>query len=203
MDVIEGLKKLFRFRTPNPALPFSVVFKKLKNILERNNRILELMADMGDKLGGEYVFDRKYVIDISEEVSDLVFKLISDLCVMHQSENVDLFIAFERIQYEIQEELAGRRAFPVTRPAILLDELNSDLNDEAGNKFANLGDLRNTLGLPTMDGFVITTKAFFDFMSANGLPGYIEQSLAAWDKKDERAFDAICHEVRQRILKGT
>jgi len=203
MNVIEGLKQFFRFGSPQPTLPFSVLFKKFRSVLERNNCILELMADMGDKLGGDYVFDRQYVVDISERVSDLVFKLISDLCVMNQCENVDLFIAFERINYEIQEELAGRRAFPLTRPAILLDELNSDLDDEAGNKFANLGDIRNTLGMPTMDGFVITTKAFFDFMSANGLPGYIEHSLAAWDKKDERAFDAICHEVRQRILKGT
>ncbi len=139
MNVIEGLKQFFRFGSPQPTLPFSVLFKKFRSVLERNNSILELMADMGDKLGGDYVFDRQYVVDISEKVSDLVFKLISDLCVMNQCENVDLFIAFERIQYEIQEELSGRRAFPLTRPAILLDELNSDLDDEAGNKFANLG----------------------------------------------------------------
>jgi pyruvate,water dikinase len=204
MDVIEGLKQLFHsWSPPKPGLPFSVLFKKFKSILERNNRILELMADMGDKLGGDYVFDRQYVLDITEKVSDLVFKLISDLCVMSQCQNVDLFIAFERIQYEIQEELAGRRAFPMTRPAILLDELNGDFSDEAGNKFANLGDIRNILGLPTMDGFVITTKAFFDFMAANGLPAYIERSLAAWDRKDEAAFETMCHEVRKRILGGT
>jgi pyruvate,water dikinase len=148
------------------------------------------------------VFDRQYIVNISEKVSDLVFKLISDLCVMSQSQNADLFIAFERIQYEIQEELAGRRAFPMTRPVIPLDELNGDFSDEAGNKFANLGDIRNILGLSTMDGFVITTKAFFDFMGANGLPGYIEHSLAAWDRKDETAFEAMCREVRTRILKG-
>lgn len=205
MDVIGGMKRLFHIESPppRPVMPFSVLFKKFKSVLERNNRILELMADMGDKLGGDYVFDRQYVVDISEKISDLVFKLISDLCVMSQCQNVDLFIAFERIQYEIQEELAGRRALPMTRPAILLDELNGDFSDEAGNKFANLGDIRNILGLPTMDGFVITTKAFFDFMRANGLPAYIEHSLASWDGKDERAFEAMCHDVRNRILKGT
>ena len=204
MDVIHGLKELFSFWSPpKPTLPFSVLFKKFKSILERNNRILELMADMGDKLGGDYVFDRQYVLDISEKIGDLVFKLISDLCVMTQNENVDLFIAFERIQHEIQEELAGRRAFPMTRPAVLLDELNGDLNEEVGNKFANLGDIRNTLGLPTMDGFVITTRAFFDFMEANGLPKHIEHCLATVDVKDETAFEAMCDDVRGRILKGT
>jgi len=142
MDVIHGLKGLLSFWSPQkPTLPFSVLFKKFRSILERNNHILELMADMGDKLGGEYVFDRQYVLDISEKVGDLAFKLISDLCVMTQNENVELFIAFERIQHEVQEELAGRRAFPMTRPAVPLDELNGDLNEEVGNKFANLGDI--------------------------------------------------------------
>ncbi|HYA42314.1 MAG TPA: PEP/pyruvate-binding domain-containing protein [Syntrophobacteraceae bacterium] len=204
INVIDGLKGLFSFWSPQkPTLPFSVLFKKFRSILERNNRILELMSDMGDKLGGDYVFDRQYVLDISEKIGDLVFKLISDLCVMTQNENVDLFIAFERIQHEIQEELAGRRAFPMTRPTVLLDELNGDLNEEVGNKFANLGDIRNTLGLPTMDGFVITTRAFFDFMEANGLLSHVENSLAALDAKDEAAFEAMCDDVRGRILKGT
>ncbi len=204
MGVMHGLKDLLSFWSPQkPTLPFSVLFKKFRSILERNNTILELMSDMGDKLGGEYVFDRQYVLDISENVGDLVFKLISDLCVMTQNENVELFIAFERIQNEIQEELAGRRAFPMTRQAVLLDDLNGDSNDEVGNKFANLGDIRNTLGLPTMDGFVITTKAFFDFMKANDLGKHIEDSLAALDQKDETSFEAMCDDVRGRIFKGT
>ncbi|MGA2938898.1 MAG: PEP/pyruvate-binding domain-containing protein, partial [Syntrophobacteraceae bacterium] len=203
MNFIHGLKEFFSFRShQKPTLPFSVLFKKFRSILERNNSILELMADMGDKLGGEYIFDGQYVLDISEKIGDLVFKLISDLSVMTQNENVDLFIAFERIQNEIQEELAGRRAFPMTRPAILLDELNGDLNDEVGNKFANLGDIRNTLGLPTMNGFVITTRAFFDFMEANGLLRHIEHCLATVDVKNEIEFEAMCDDVRRRILEA-
>ena len=80
----------------------------------------------------------------------------------------------------------------MTRPAILLDELNGDLNDEAGNKFANLGDIRNTLGLPTMDGFVITTRAFFDFMSANGLLRHIETISGSGGTKRTRGPSRPC-----------
>lgn len=203
MNVLAGVKGLLLFwNPPKPAVPFSVLFKKFKSILERNNRILELMADMGDKLGGEYVFDRQYIMDACEKVSDLVFKLISDLSILTGGKNVELFIAFEHIQHDIQEELAGRRAFPMIRQTILLEELNSDLNDEVGNKFANLGDIGNVLGLPTPDGFVITTKAFFDFMEVNGLPKFIAEALEDWDGDDEVRFDAICTEVRNRILTG-
>ena len=203
MNVVARLKDILAIWVrPKPSVPFSVLFKKFKSILERNNRILELMADMGDKLGGEYVFDRQYIYDVCERLNDLVFKLISDLCVLNQRKNVDLFIAFERIQHEIQEELAGRHAFPNTRPTILLDELNFDMNDEAGNKFAVLGDLRNKLGLPTMDGFVITVRAYFDFMEHNGLQPLIDAAVKLWVEKDESAFEAQAAEIRRRILRG-
>ncbi len=201
--MLGSLKELlFFWHPPKPPVPFSVLFKKFKSIVERNNRILELMADMGDKLGGEYVFDRQYILDVCERVSDLVFKLISDLCFLTQLDNVELFTAFERIQHEIQEELAGRHPFTTVRPTILLDEITSDLSEEVGNKFANLGDIRNVLGLPTPDGFVITTKAFFDFMEFNGLVEHIEAALARWDRKDDAAFTAMCKEVRRRILEA-
>lgn len=203
MDVLEGLKELFCFwHPPKPPMPFAVLFRKFKSILDRNNRILEMMADMGDKLGGEYIFDRQYVIDACERVSDLVLKLISDLSVLAESDNADLLIAFEQIHHEIQEELAGRPSTPMVRPVVLLDELNSELNEEAGNKFANLGDIRNILGLNTPDGFVITTKTYFDFMAYNDLPTEVDKVLAAWDGRDQDKFDARCDELRQKILQG-
>lgn len=119
------------------------------------------MSDMGDKLGGEYVFDRQYIKDACEMASDHVFKLISDLCILTKSDNVELFVAFERIQHEIHEELAGRRVIPTVSPVISIDRVNSDFKRvEVGNKFAVIGDIRSSLGLPTPDGFVFTTKAF-------------------------------------------
>ncbi len=204
MEIIDGLKELFCFwLPPKLPVPFSVLFKKFKGILDRNNRILELMADMGDKLGGEYVFDRQYILDACEKVNDQVNKLISDFSILTQSDNMELLIAFERIQHEIQEELAGRRALPMVRPAILLEELSSDHTEEVGNKFAILGDIRNTLGLSTPDAFVITTKAFFDFMEQNGLEKFVQQALAHWNGRDSASLKAISSDVRQRILEAS
>jgi pyruvate, water dikinase len=203
MHVVDTLKGFFPFWQPSkPPIPFTVLFKKFKSILERNNRILELMADMGDKLGGDYVFDRQYILDVCEKVSDLVFKLISDLSILTQSDSVELFIAFEHIQHEIQEELAGRPSLPATRQTILLEELNADNEDEVGNKFARLGDIRCILGLPTPDGFVITTKTFFDFMDHNGLRKYIREAKARNIEKKDAGFEAMCAEVRRRILQA-
>jgi len=203
MKLTGGIRGLFSGWWPaKPPLPFSVLFKKFKSILERNNRILELMSDMGDKLGGDYVFDRQYITDVCDRINDSVFKLISDLSILSRDEHVDLFLAFERIQHEINEELAGRPAFPATRATILLEDLGDQQEDEAGGKFARLATIRNVLGLPTPSGFVITTKAFLDFMEYNHLVDLIQDTPGKWEGIPGAEFDGVCAEMRDRILKA-
>lgn len=202
-DLMNILNNLFsfigRWQGSGDTLPFLVLFRKFRSILERNNRILEIMSDMGDKLGGEYVFDRQYIKDACESVSDHVFKLISDLCILTKSDNVELFIAFEKIQHEIFEELAGRRVIPAVKPVVSIDSLNSEFRQEVGNKFAVIGDIRSFLGLNTPDGFVFTTKAFFDFMEYGDNLNYAREQLALW-RKGEKTFDEICENVTCRIM---
>lgn len=188
--------------TPQPSLPFQVLFKKFQNILEHNNSILELMADMGDKLGGEYVFDRKYIEDSSEQLSNLVFKLISDLSVLSQRKNVELFLSFERIRTQIRDELAGLPQFSTVRYILSLAELGFDHSEEAGGKMATIGDIRNHLDLSTPDGFVITAKAFLDFMTQNGLRKHAEELVSAWDDTDESQLEDMALDMQTRIMEA-
>ncbi|MCL1980757.1 MAG: pyruvate, water dikinase, partial [Proteobacteria bacterium] len=104
-------------------MPFAALFKKFKSILERNNQVLETMGDMGDKLGGGYIFDQQYLIESCGKLGDHVFKLISDLGVLCQDKNVALFTAFERVQHQIQEELAGHRVLSRFDHILPLSEL--------------------------------------------------------------------------------
>lgn len=183
-----------------PPVPFVVLFKKFKSVLERNNRILTLMADMGDKLGGEYVFDRRYIEAACEELADQIFKLISDLSILNHCRNVPLFVSFEKVRQEIADELAGRHHFPDTPPTLPLSALRADMADAAGGKFAMLGELKNVLQLPVPDGFVVTTRAFAEFMAANKLPEYIAAQTKRLDADEEGAIAEASSLVRGRIL---
>jgi pyruvate,water dikinase len=195
------LKKLLAFRRPpKQVLPFSVFFKKFQSILERNNRILELMADMGDKLGGEYIFDRHYIEEITEKLGDLIFKMISDLSILNQDKNSELFLACEHIRHAIQEELAGRHVLTPGRFVIPFSELGHELTEQAGTKMANIGDIRNRLGLSTLDGFVITSQAFREFMQQNGLLDKAESAMKYWHAKDNDALRRLADEMRKDIF---
>ncbi len=167
------------------GVTFALLFKKFKSILVRNNRILELMADMGDKLGGEYIFDSKYIEDASTQLNDQVFKLISDMSVLTQNKNTSLFLAFERIQHRLQEEIAGRRHTEGGRLVLPFQDIGIEAEDEVGGKISQLGDLSNRLHLKTPNGFAITTTAFFTFMTRNGLLELAQNGIEEWDGTDQ------------------
>lgn len=196
-----GLKHLLAFWRPTKEiLPFTVLFKKFQSILERNNRILELMADMGDKLGGEYVFDSHYIEEASETLGDLVFKLISDFSILNQHKNADLFLAFERIRLAIGEELSGQHILTTGERILPLHQLSHELAELAGGKMGNLGDIRNRLELSAPDGFVITTRSFFELLQHNDLLSKARPAAQYWHDEDEEALKQLADEMQQRIL---
>ncbi len=198
-----GLNNLLTFWRPSrEVLPFTVLFKKFQSILERNNQILELMADMGDKLGGEYIFDGHYIAEAAEKLGDQVFKLISDYSILNQHKNADLFLAFERIRYAIQEELVGHHVFTVGDPVMDLSAVGHEQSELAGAKMTTLGDIHNRLELRVPDGFVITTRTFFEFFQRNNLFDKTELAARLLQEEDLESLEHLAQEVQQRILKA-
>ena len=63
-----SLRKIIaKFRGPKPeATAFPEIFEHFQGLLQDHQRVMELIADLGEKSGGEYIFDRKYLIDTTE-----------------------------------------------------------------------------------------------------------------------------------------
>ncbi len=188
---LPSLKDIVARLRGRPPVPFSVLYKNFKGILERHNAILERIGDMGDKLGGDYVFDRQYILDSCEKLGDQVFKLIADLGLLCQRRNVALFTAFERIQHSIREELAGRRVLSRTDHILPLSELTHDLADAGGNKMASLGDIKNILGFATPGGFVITVGAYFEALAGAQLRRTVAEDVGTLCAGNETGLPEI------------
>ena len=62
-DFSAHLKSLFRLQKTarGGQLPFDLLFKRFRDVLDSNNKALEIITDMGDKLGGDYLFDIHYI----------------------------------------------------------------------------------------------------------------------------------------------
>jgi pyruvate,water dikinase len=197
------LKKVFRDRKKSASqVPFTVLFTVFQKILEYNNQVLELMAEMGTKLGGAYIFDQQYIRSTCHHIADTVYKLIYNLNTMAPKKYLNLYDAFGAINNDIEEELAGRPVIPQTEYTMPYSLITLDFTDVVGAKNANLAEIKNLLGLKTPEGFAITIRAFRAFMEFNRLQPKMDALNELWQKGDASKNQAT-EEIRRLILEGT
>ena len=56
--------------------PITIIFQQFRAVLRADNHALEIIADMGEKLGGEYLFDRHYIETAIEDMVIAVHQAI-------------------------------------------------------------------------------------------------------------------------------
>ncbi len=198
------LKKLLPFSlTDRRKLPPALLYRKFQEILERNGQVVELMEDMGDKLGGEYVFDGRYLEDLVSRLEDQVFLLLSDFAMLTRRKDGELYRAFGRIKTAIEAELAGRYTLQKKDLVLPLSVVTAGNDDLAGEKMAALGQLGNRLLLPTADGFVITTAAFTVFMEKRKLLKKAEHGASCWQSGNVPRFLSIARQMQEEIQQAS
>ena len=168
-------------------------YHAFKRLLAANNKALELMADMEGTLRGTAPYGMVYVRSRSTALTAAVFKIIRNLSELAPGRYPELETEFRMIRERINSILQ-RRPLPKTTEQILdLPEVTRDHADLVGPKMANVGEMRNVLGLPVPDGFVITTLGFDHFLLETGLGEEINrlvQSMAP-DRDDRDAKEAL------------
>lgn len=124
-----------------------------------NNRVLRLIADADEKLGGEYLFDMQYLHSLASDLGESVKAVVQDLDEMSGNRYPALSLALERVLGAIGASVMPRgtgASVPLTLP---MDELGTELADVVGEKMARLGEIRSRLALAVPDGFVVTAQA--------------------------------------------
>jgi pyruvate,water dikinase len=162
-------------------------------VLDGNNRTLEAMTEMGEKLGGDYLFDVNYTkgayAALFAAISDSLrnFNLLTD----HQYPQLDTTMA--RIDGLVQRMLTS--AGPLSGLLLVFyPEITWDLAEDVGGKNYHLAEMANSLHLRVPEAFALTTAAFVSFLRHNDLEGRLA-GLA-------QADDAVLAELRSAILAG-
>ncbi len=191
-------KRLFGAGREEALASFRALFERFRNLLDANNRVLGLIADMGDKLSGDYVFDTRYLEKTVEEIERLVQSIIDDLNVITGDRYPELREAFARIQKRVRAELElepGGMDGPLVLP---LEEADLDHLELVGGKMGTLGEIRTRLGLAVPPGFVVTTAAFRAFLSREPVASVLTQVQQRLTRGDDPG--AVADEVRTAIL---
>lgn len=181
---------------------FPEIFEHFQALLQDHQRVMELIADLGEKSGGEYIFDRKYLIDTTEEIQTLLLRMVKGLNLITSNRYLDLFPAIDRIFIPLGAELRGRLILSKEMPLVLpLAEAPPDRPELIGGKAAHLAVILQNLHLPVPTGFVITTRAYRLFLEHNHLEERIHALLEAWvaGEHDERH---VSRQIQYSILAG-
>ena len=181
--------RLFQPR-PKPALAsFTEIFDHFQELLRDHQQVMELIADLGEKSGGEYIFDRKYLADLTERLKTLLLRMVNGLNLITPRRYVDLYSTLDRIFLPLDAELRGRLSLSAEMPYVVpLKELPLDRPELTGGKANTLGRVIQSLHLPVPDGFVITTRAYRRFLEQNQLEDRMHALLESWasGEMDER-----------------
>ena len=176
-----------------------IAFQKL---LSTNNQVLELMADMEEKLSGEYLFDMHYIKTNVRLIGYGVLKIIENLDALSKSRYSQLFGIHKNISEEIEKILQYKIEVPISDLTFPLENLTDNLVGVAGGKNAHLGEVRNRLNLPTPDGFAISAYAFIKFMDHNRLVEKISERLSSLGIEKLEELNKVSREIFDMIIES-
>ncbi|MBA4368759.1 MAG: pyruvate, water dikinase [Desulfobacterium sp.] len=210
MGLFTRIQKYLTFHKEDPLpsdaealrLDFKERYNNFKLLLGANNKALEIMADIEQTLKGDKTFGMTYIKARCTAVSVNVFRMIRKIEKLAPGKYEVLQERYDAIQKEISLVLSESRIIKDDRLVIPIEDVNSDLADIVGGKMANLGELKNRIGLKVPDGFSITVAAYDLFLRHNDLQAEIDRRIQAATLENMENLVALSSEIRQLIIQG-
>jgi len=159
-DIFHKFSEWFRFDLQRdssvPGISFAQCYKGFRALLTANNNALELMAEMEQTLTAGRPFGMAFVRGNCTALSVNVYKMILSLQEISNGKYMSLSDSFKQITDELETILLHKPVSPTGAFILPMDQIDRQSIDLVGEKMANLGEIRNKVGLKTPEGFVIT-----------------------------------------------
>jgi pyruvate,water dikinase len=171
-----------------------------QNLLTKNNYVLETMADMEEKLSGEYLFDIHYIDTKVQQIAVGLLNIIENLNALSKDKYTKLYDKFNDINKEIKTVLTHKYEIPVSDLTLSLENLTGEMVDIAGGKFAHLGEVKNRLNLSTPEGFTISAYAFKKLMEYNRFIEKTNRTMSALNIENFEEVNKVSKEIQDMII---
>jgi pyruvate,water dikinase len=195
-SVIEKGKQFIRDRFAPRQVTFKVMFLRFRQVLENHNKAIEIIADMGEKLGGDYIFDITFIKNSYASLYSMLAESLASFNVLTQNRYPRLKDVFSRIDKDIRLLVDGETS-SLQEFVLPYSALTWRMAGDAGGKNANLAELKNNVEINVPDAFAITAFSYDEFMRQNR----IVEMLSAL-KGDDAQTEAELHKIRTAVLEG-
>lgn len=205
IDIFKKLKNAYdnlHRKPPELKEVLTKRFQLFQKLLTSNNNVLELMADFSEKLSGEYLFDRAYIEQNIQKISEGVKEIIINLNRLSSNKYDSLNERYHAITTELDNLLTRRFKGLGDFYVKPFEEITKDMLEDFGGKNANLGEVRNRLSLSTPDGFAISARAFIRFMEHNNLLNTIDNILRTVSIENFDELSKISGQIQDMVAGG-
>ena len=203
--VWKRLTRLFRPRLAlEPAAAQSAFrehYRQFRALLTANNNALELMATAEEMLQSGKPFGMAFVGGDITALTVNVYKMVRSLIALSDGRYQALEPRFHAIAAQVEAIVSRRPVVEGSAFVLTMDEIDRDAVDQVGAKMANLGELRNRLGLRVPDGFAVTAIAARHFMEASHVYDEISRRLQTLDVENLEAIYQVSNDI-QNLIRG-
>ncbi len=180
---------------------FKSRYESFRLLLTSNSKALEMMTDMEIAMQGTRPFGMSFIRSRCTSVSVNVFKIIKYLNELAPGKYEELFERFKAIEERINRLLIENKPFIEGALVLPLAAVDNSTIDLTGGKMANLGVVRNQLGLRVPGGFVITASAYERFMEHNDLRGEIWRRMQTVGSETIENLQRLSVELQQLVMR--
>ncbi len=201
LKFLKGLKRAKQGKTGEEE-HFQEKYEAFMTILAENEHALELMTELEKKYYSSELTSIPYLKNAIKNLSKSIQHVVDSLVQLSDGRYKEVVDAFEKIEGEIRQIITGQKE-PLYTPVIIpMDQLSKELVDKAGSKMANLGELRNRLGLRVPDGFAITACAYQQFVEYNSLTKKAIKILEKVDIEDDQELFMAEKKLKRLVMEA-
>ena len=193
-QICDFIRKVRLWRK-GPLIPLNDLFARFQQILADNNSAMKMIADLNDKVGGEYVFDRQYLQDTIKRLEDVVLHSAVNFNYICNNKFLEIYGVIESLSKQLQLELSGQIVIPGHQNLLLLGEIKQGMADAVGNKAYNLSRVAHLSDAEVPPGFVVSVAGFRKYLAYNNLFEKIENLLNTC-KQEGQSVESVSHTIR-------
>jgi phosphohistidine swiveling domain-containing protein len=155
-------------------LALKLRLSRWRHLLKTEESCLNTLADMREKLSGEYVLDGQYIFDRLSQVFQKAYQVAYDMGILRGLPAVPMYAWLDRIKDRIMAYLKNWpwvQEGPLVVPLAGMDFPRPDQIGEMGAQLLEITKL-GTIDIPP--GFIITIQGFSHLLRANHLDHHLK-----------------------------
>ncbi len=177
-----------------------MMYENFREILTLNDSTLQLISEVEDRLSGKVAFSFNLIAErIHRAVMD-VFMMVKSLDQLAPGKYSDLYDSLRRIKKIVESGMPIQRESLTGSMIMPLSHIKADDTLLVGAKMANLGEVKNVLGMVVPEGFAITTVAFNRFLNQGELRNKTEKLEELLETSGPRVTASACREIQQIMI---